>query len=186
MPPKLLFHKNFLTGSSDTPFAMDLPVLARDTARRAAFDQWVSDVLLENPHDGTNKESWLRNSGQEIAAAAEYKTANAWHYHCGPNFTSIGTIQTASHLPRNLAGAKSSECLHYFKNAAGFAVFGFSREHIPFLNAGTLATGLGHPFRKTLMRRYDNVAFPLPPAPPAAIAPTIPLAPPTGDEGDKG
>lgn len=165
MATTILIHNNFLSGNLDTQFATDLAMLS--PAHRAALDQWISDLLSGNDHEGRNKESWLDGQTNFLHGSDAYKNANAWHYHCGPYETYPGTKRTPAHLPRNMQGRCTHESIHYFKNALGVAVFGFSKEHVPFLNSRNLPVGVAHPFAKTLATKFNNVRLP------AAIAAAI-------------
>lgn len=158
MATTVLLHKNFLTGTLDTQFATDLAMLSPE--HRAALDKFISNLLSDNEHEGRNKESWMDSAGRFTPGAESYKAANAWHIHCGPRVTYPGSKMTGPHLPRNFEGLCTKEAIHYFKNAKGVAIFGFSQNHIPFLNGRSMQAGMSHPFSKTLTTRFQNFVLP--------------------------
>jgi hypothetical protein len=158
MPTKVLIHKRFLTGELDTEFAVDLRNM--NSAQRAALDVFISNLTMGTYHDGRNKESWTDAHGRSLPAAADFRAANAWHYHSGPTQTKRGSALTPPDLPTNLDGNRTNEAIHYFKNGAGVAIFGFSKNHVPFLNKATAPVGQKHPYCISLATRFQNIEFP--------------------------
>lgn len=153
---KVRLHNDFLNGSKSSLFATDWPMLS--SPQKQTIAQFVSDLSKGKNFEGVNKESWIdRHTCAEISNAEIYKKANAWHYHCGPAYQSLGRLKTPPTLDRNLDGADSTSAFHYLKiNAETITIFGFSKNHVPFLNQKNFSFHPDHPFYFALLRKYNS------------------------------
>lgn len=156
---KVRFHDEFRGGTKNTPFATDWNNL--NTTEKARVAQFISDLSQQKDFEGTNKESWIcRHSLSVISTATIYKNSNAWHYHCGPTYITIGTVKTPFSLIRNLSGSDSEQALHYMKISADIlTIFGYSKNHIPFLNEKNFSYKPGHPYFSALLRKFASKPF---------------------------
>ena len=156
---KVRLHDDFRHGGKSSLFATDWPNIS--TTDKLAIAQFVSDLSHGKDFQGVNKESWIcRHTLAEISNAEIYKKAGAWHYHCGPSYLGSGSVRTSSALERNLLGRDSREAFHYMKiNAQTITIFGFSKEHVPFLNQKDFVHRPDHPFYSALLKKYGSSLF---------------------------
>jgi hypothetical protein len=126
------FHYGKNEGEPGNVF-VDYPAMTK--TEKLILVKWIHNILEENDHEGSNKESWLiiKYGNTRLAPTADtYRTNQLWHYHFGNDYTSNGGVMTLWDLPSNDDGGKSAAVIHYKKMAGNVLVIAFAREHLPF------------------------------------------------------
>lgn len=131
-PFKVTLDPDFIAGTTQNQFFVDLQFLSREQAK--ALASFIHKVESGHPLPGKNKESWLDDHLNEIPGTEAYRDAQYWHYHCGPTTSDTKNFSMTFELRRNLNGVSSAEVIHYKKydDEDEVVVLAFSPEHIPF------------------------------------------------------
>jgi hypothetical protein len=131
-PIKVLFHQDFVTGSSQSAEFVDLGYMK--TLDHGILREWFKKVFKQKKLEGLNKPSWIGRTGLEISSAEPYKLKNLWHYHCGVYADQPGdpVAWTNSSLDVNLLGKTSAAVYHYAKTEGVIIVLAYSPNHKPF------------------------------------------------------